>query len=56
MSVRSSETHSSVEISQACPEDTGLYTVIVQNRKGSAQHTVSFSVIGETYFGQQFSI
>lgn len=45
MSVCSSETHSSVEISQACPEDTGLYTVIVQNRKGSAQHIVSFSVI-----------
>ncbi|XP_059180984.1 myosin light chain kinase, smooth muscle-like [Centropristis striata] len=45
MSIQSSETHSSVEISQACPEDTGSYTVVVRNRKGSAQHTVSLSVI-----------
>ncbi|XP_041818632.1 myosin light chain kinase, smooth muscle-like isoform X2 [Chelmon rostratus] len=45
MSVRSSETHSEVEVSQACPADTGSYTVIVQNREGSAQHTVSLSVV-----------
>ncbi|XP_035522793.1 myosin light chain kinase, smooth muscle-like [Morone saxatilis] len=45
MSVRSSETQSDVEVSQACPADTGSYTVIVRNRKGSAQHTVSLSVI-----------
>nr|XP_046233018.1 myosin light chain kinase, smooth muscle-like [Scatophagus argus]XP_046233019.1 myosin light chain kinase, smooth muscle-like [Scatophagus argus] len=44
-SVRSSETQSRVEVSQACPADTGLYTVIVRNREGSAQHTVSLSVI-----------
>ncbi len=56
MSVRSSETQSSVEVSQACPEDTGSYTVIVRNSKGSAQHTVSLSVIGETHFGLQFSV
>ncbi|XP_071401845.1 myosin light chain kinase, smooth muscle-like [Centroberyx affinis] len=43
--VRSSETQSSMEISQACPGDTGSYTVIVRNRSGSAQHTVSLSVI-----------
>lgn len=49
MSVRSSETHSEVEVSQACPADTGSYTVIVQNREGSAQHTVSLSVVGETH-------
>ncbi|XP_034050119.1 myosin light chain kinase, smooth muscle-like [Thalassophryne amazonica] len=44
-SVKSSENHSSVEISGACPEDTGLYTIVVKNRRGSAQHTVSLSVI-----------
>lgn len=48
MSVRSSDTQSSVEISQACADDTGSYTVIVRNQKGSAQHTVSLSIIGET--------
>ena len=56
MSVRSSETQSDVEVSQACPADTGSYTVVVRNREGSAQHTVSLSVIGETRFGLQFSI
>lgn len=55
MSVRSSETQSDVEVFQTCPGDTGSYTVVVQNRKGSAQHTVSLSVIGETHFGLQFS-
>ncbi|XP_023264881.1 myosin light chain kinase, smooth muscle-like [Seriola lalandi dorsalis] len=45
VSVRSSKTQSSVEISQACADDTGSYTVIVRNRKGSAQHTVSLSVV-----------
>ncbi|XP_074519393.1 myosin light chain kinase, smooth muscle-like isoform X2 [Halichoeres trimaculatus] len=45
MSVRSSVSHSSVEIFQACVKDTGSYSVIVRNRKGSAQHTVSLSVI-----------
>lgn len=45
MSVRSSDTQSSVEISQACADDTGSYTVIVRNQKGSAQHTVSLSII-----------
>ncbi|XP_042364298.1 myosin light chain kinase, smooth muscle-like [Plectropomus leopardus] len=45
MSVQSSETESSVEISKACTEDTGSYTIIVRNQKGSAQHTVSLSVI-----------
>lgn len=56
MSVRSSDTQSGVEISQARQNDTGSYTVIVRNRKGSAQHTVSLSVIGETHFYLQFSI
>ncbi|KAM8730437.1 myosin light chain kinase, smooth muscle-like [Acanthopagrus schlegelii] len=45
LSVSSSETHSSVEISQACPADAGSYCLVVRNRQGSAQHTVSLSVI-----------
>ncbi|XP_041670775.1 myosin light chain kinase, smooth muscle-like [Cheilinus undulatus] len=45
MSVSSCETFSSVNILKACPEDTGSYSIIVRNRKGSAQHTVSLSVI-----------
>lgn len=47
ISVRSSRTESEVELPQACAADTGSYTVIVRNREGSAQHTVSLSVIGE---------
>ncbi|XP_017293667.1 myosin light chain kinase, smooth muscle isoform X2 [Kryptolebias marmoratus] len=44
-SVRRTGTQSSVEISQAVPEDAGLYTIVVQNRHGSAQHTVCLSVV-----------
>lgn len=50
VSVSSSETQSSVDISEACPADTGLYTIVVRNRQGSANHTVSLSVIGENIF------
>lgn len=56
MSVSSSETFSSVEISQACPADAGSYSVVVRNRQGSAQHTVSLSVIGEICCGLQICI
>ncbi|KAM9837564.1 myosin light chain kinase, smooth muscle-like [Aulostomus maculatus] len=45
MSVNSNGTQSSIEISEACPDDTGSYTLIVRNQKGSGQHTVSLSVI-----------
>lgn len=45
--VESSDTDSSVEISQACPDDAGTYTILVRNRRGLAQHTVTLSVIGE---------
>ncbi|XP_051795867.1 myosin light chain kinase, smooth muscle-like isoform X1 [Acanthochromis polyacanthus] len=45
ISVSSTKTQSTIEISKAVPEDTGLYTVVVRNRTGSAQHTVSLSVI-----------
>ncbi|MED6238539.1 hypothetical protein ATANTOWER_024181 [Ataeniobius toweri] len=44
VTVRSEGTQSSLEISEAVPEDTGSYTVIVRNRHGSAQHTLSLSV------------
>lgn len=46
--VSSSETQSSVEISETSPADEGSYTIIVRNKEGSANHTVSLSVIGET--------
>uniref|UniRef100_A0A3Q3SHW2 Myosin light chain kinase, smooth muscle-like n=1 Tax=Mastacembelus armatus TaxID=205130 RepID=A0A3Q3SHW2_9TELE len=45
ISIRSSETQSTVKISQACPHDTGSYTIVVRNRKGSAHHTISLGVI-----------
>lgn len=45
VSVKNESTRSSLEVLEAAPEDTGSYTVIVQNRHGSAQHTVSLSVI-----------
>ncbi|MEQ2298780.1 hypothetical protein AMECASPLE_008888 [Ameca splendens] len=45
VTLRSEGTQSSLEISEAVPEDTGSYTVIVRNRHGSAQHTLSLSVI-----------
>lgn len=50
VSVGSSENQSSVEISEASPTDGGSYTVVVRNKEGSANHTVSLSVIGETVF------
>ncbi|XP_072230284.1 myosin light chain kinase, smooth muscle-like [Leuresthes tenuis] len=46
-SVKSTRTQSSVDISEAVPDDTGSYTVVVRNRAGSAQHTVSLSVIDQ---------
>ncbi|XP_060758076.1 myosin light chain kinase, smooth muscle [Neoarius graeffei] len=40
----SSET-SSLVISETRPEDSGRYTLVVRDRKGSAQHTLTLSVI-----------
>lgn len=45
MSVRTTPQHTSVEIFRAVPEDAGSYTVIVRNRAGSGQHTISLSII-----------
>lgn len=45
MSVRTTPNHSSVQIFHADPKDAGSYTVIVRNRAGSAQHTISLSVV-----------
>ncbi|KAM9817011.1 myosin light chain kinase, smooth muscle-like [Neosynchiropus ocellatus] len=45
MSVSSSESRSSLQIPQTRSGDTGSYTLVVRNRQGSAQHTVSLSVI-----------
>lgn len=50
VSVSSSESQSSVKISEACPADAGSYTIVVRNRQGLANHTVSLSVIGESHF------
>ncbi|KAK7919460.1 hypothetical protein WMY93_010744 [Mugilogobius chulae] len=44
ISFRSSESQSSVEISQACPEDQGCYTLVVRNRQGFAHHSITLSV------------
>lgn len=46
LTVKNEKTQTSLEVSEAAPEDTGSYTVIVRNRHGSAQHTVSLGVIG----------
>lgn len=48
VSVTGNKTQSTVVISKACPEDKGSYTIVVRNQRGSAHHTVSLSVIGET--------
>ncbi|XP_043957725.1 myosin light chain kinase, smooth muscle-like [Gambusia affinis] len=45
LTVKNEKTQTSLEVSEAAPEDTGSYTVIVRNRHGSAQHTVSLGVI-----------
>ncbi|XP_061120064.1 myosin light chain kinase, smooth muscle-like isoform X1 [Syngnathus typhle] len=45
MSVSSHDTHSTLAISEAHPDDTGSYTLIARNRSGCAEHTVSLSVI-----------
>nr|XP_061807754.1 myosin light chain kinase, smooth muscle-like [Nerophis lumbriciformis] len=45
MSVSSDNEHSSLVISEAHPDDTGSYTLIARSRNGSAEHTVSLSVI-----------
>ncbi|KAJ7984619.1 hypothetical protein DPEC_G00356650 [Dallia pectoralis] len=43
--VERGDTGSSVVISQVCPGDAGVYTIIVRNRRGSARHTVHLRVI-----------
>ncbi|XP_068162180.1 myosin light chain kinase, smooth muscle-like isoform X2 [Antennarius striatus] len=45
ISLRSSDTQTSVVVRRACLADTGSYTVVVRNRRGSAQHTVCLAVI-----------
>lgn len=39
---------STLVIAEAKPQHTGSYTVIVRDRKNSAQHTLTLSVIGKT--------
>lgn len=47
VSICSGETDSSLQVAQACAADSGSYTVVVRNRRGSAQHTVSLSVVDQ---------
>uniref|UniRef100_A0A8C6SNM8 Myosin light chain kinase n=1 Tax=Neogobius melanostomus TaxID=47308 RepID=A0A8C6SNM8_9GOBI len=42
---RSSDSQSSVEIDQVCPEDQGCYTIVVRNRRGFVHHNIALSVI-----------
>lgn len=42
------EQSSSLVIAEAKPQHTGRYTVLVKDRKSSAQHTLTLSVIGKT--------
>ncbi|XP_068610898.1 myosin light chain kinase, smooth muscle-like [Brachionichthys hirsutus] len=44
-SIRSSDTRSCLVVCRACPADTGSYTVVVRNRRGSARHTVGLAVV-----------
>lgn len=39
---------STLIIAEAKPQHTGRYTVLVRDRKSSAQHTLTISVIGKT--------
>ena len=38
---------STLVIAEAKPQHTGRYTVVVKDRKSSAQHTLTLSVIGK---------
>lgn len=39
---------STLVIAEAKPQHTGRYTVVVRDRKNSAEHTLTLSVIGKT--------
>lgn len=43
-----SDQSSTLIIAEAKPQHTGRYTVVVKDRKSSAQHTLTISVIGKT--------
>lgn len=45
---------STLVIAEAKPQHTGRYTVIVRDRKNSAQHTLTLSVIGKTIHTLQY--
>lgn len=46
-SVKCEQQNSSLEISDVRLEDAGSYTLFVRNRRGSTQHTIQLSVVGE---------
>lgn len=49
-SVKSEQQSSSLKIADVRPEDAGSYTLFVRNRRGSTQHTIQLSVVGEALF------
>ncbi len=47
--VENTDLRSTLVIAEAKPQHTGRYTVVVRDRKNSAQHTLTLSVIGKTF-------
>lgn len=45
--IEGSSESSSLVISETRPEDSGRYTLVARDRKGSAQHSLTLSVIGK---------
>ena len=47
--VESSDQSTTLVIAQAQPDYAGRYTVVVKDRRSSAEHTVTISVVGENF-------
>lgn len=47
---------STLVIEEAKPQHTGRYTIVVKDRKSSAEHTITLSVIGESILKSQNQI
>lgn len=48
MRVENTDLSTTLVIAKAKPKHTGRYTVLVKDRKTSAQHTLTLTVIGKT--------
>lgn len=51
--VENTDLSSTLVIAEAKPQHTGRYTVVVKDRRSSAHHTVTLSVIGKAIHTQQ---